>query len=215
MKKNLIFWSVDGFDELENNNFIPPKRNLSIQENYKSNRGFDFQWVETDDSEKLIPLPKSLYVVIKSIKEIKFDYYEYSAQFHLVSKELLDFMFEHGFDTGFDKCEAFIVNTKGNMLTDKTFYCIRVFDATALKHREMIKLEKPISVGNVFEEQLYENVYTESQQSIFMPHLPYYPGLMVTEELENIIRQTFDVPTLYSAHQWIESSKMLFDELDF
>lgn len=124
-------------------------------------------------------------------------------------------MVEYGFDTGFDKCEAILVNTKGTMLTDKVFYCIRIFDSTALKHREMIKLEKPISAGSDFEEELYEDIYTENQQTILTPNLPYYPSLMVTEDLENIITQTFDAPTLYNSLQWIESSRILFDELDF
>lgn len=209
MRHNLIFWGSNGNAELDDKNF--PKQSKSyIQENFKSTRGFDFDWV---DNQKNSPMPEQVYFVVKSLKNPIFDLFDYGLEFIVVSKALLEFINYHGYTTGFDKCRVLVVNGQGKLLTDKEYFLLRIYRTTADLHRGLIKFEQQVNIfpeNSVFSKiKNHQQVYTESEQKIFTPALPFYPRLMFSETLEDEMKQIFVHPRLYTALEWVISKQKI------
>lgn len=217
MKKELIFWASNGFNEL-NDNFFPNESQISIQENFRSQRSFDFDWVGFNNPNPP-SLPNQLYLVIKSIKNPKFDVYDYFDNFLVVSNELLNFLEKYGYSKDcVDKCPILLVNRQGKELTNRNFFLLRIHKDTITRHQSLINFEKTVNItesASVFSAiKPYENIYTESSQKIFTPCLPFYPKLMFTEDLKEEIFKNFDSPRLYTSEEWIISKQKIIEAVN-
>lgn len=216
--KNLIFWASNGYDELHNNKYMPALEQCTFKETLPKCKS-ELEWLEESSQDESIPLPEKVYLEIKSIKKIEFELFEYDTHLIIISENLLKFLQKYDFNSGYDYCPVFIVNTKGELLTDEPFYVLRVFEETSQAHQELIIAENPTPTrpefSPFFEQQPFANMTTNSTQKIFMPSMIYQPALMFSEDLFDEIKATFKYPKLYTAMDWVNSEKKMADELGF
>lgn len=217
--KNLIFWSSNGYNELNHAKHIPAKNKWTVKETIPKCKA-DMDWVRTwQNKENLVPLPEKVYLEIKSMKKIEFDLLEWENTLIFVSNKLLKFLYKYGFNSGYDYCPALIVNTKGELLTQDDFYLIRIFKETTQAHQELIITENPTptthSNSPFYSIQPFANVYTYSEQKVFTPNLTYHPALMFSEDLFDELKATFKNSRLYTAMDWVNSSRKISESIGF
>lgn len=217
--RNLIFWSSNGYSELEDTKRIPARNKRKVKESIPKCKA-DMDWVRTwENKENLLPLPDKVYLEIKSMKKIEFDLLEWENTLIFVSKKLLEFLQKHGFNSGYDTCPVLIVNTKGDLLTQEAFYLIRIFKETTQAHKDLIVAENPTPTtfeGSPFYSiQPFANVYTHSEQKIFTPNISYHPALMFSEDLFDELKANFKDPRLYTATDWVNSIKKSSESIGF
>lgn len=217
--KNLIFWSSNGYDEINDAKHIPTRNKWTVKETIPKCQA-NMDWVRTwEDKENLLPLPDKVYLQIKSMKKIEFDLLEWENTLIFVSKKLLKFLQKHGFNLGYDTCPAVIVNTKGDLLTQEDFYLMRIFKETAQAHQKLIIAKNPTPTTHrnspFYSIQPFANVYTHSEQKVFTPNLTYHPALMFGEDLFDELKMNFKDPRLYTATDWVNSSRKISESIGF
>ena len=209
MKKNLYICSTNYHENkcLPNNLY-----DVSLCEELKYKKYPNCAWLIADEyyaeDNKLAPLPEQVYVFIKRVKQIKFDFYVYNENFFILTEKFLQFIQKHGFKEGYEICPAFLVNTGNKSLTDKKFYLMRIPDEALDKYENCIEYEEPVGVPRQIggEDIYYKQIYTHLDLKI----LPFYTvecqyeGLAIDESLVAEIKETFEMPTVFSPQEWIE-----------
>ena len=141
-------------------------------------------------------MPEGVTICIKSIKNISFDFLPYGLGFYIVSERLLSFLEKNGFDYNFDKSIAYLVNTKGNLLTDEAFYLVRIIGWKIKEEVVYSDLANP-------KQGLSATAYTDSHRDILLTrNYCYLNTLIVNKDLKGEILTLFRNPFLYSLGEW-------------
>lgn len=112
----------------------------------------------------------------------------YGLGFYIVSERLLSFLEKNGFDYNFDKSIAYLVNTKGNLLTDETFYLVRIIGWKIKEEVVYPDLANP-------KHGLSAAAYTDSHRDILLTrNYCYLNTLIVNKDLKDEILTLFRNP---------------------
>ena len=204
MKKLLVWgYSVQDFDRQKKLK-IPFPDHIGISEIFnpkKTHPDFVFPWGSIYLGEPIHPVSERVTICIKSHKAVCFDFLPYNHKFYIVSAALWDFMLANGLGgantAAFAKSEAAIVNTKGETLSDRKFYLVRI-----------IRRDIPHEV-TVADTQLA----TESPNNFFIiDNDEYFDTIVFNAELKDEITAQFQNPFLYTSAQWRRKNKNPYDK---
>ena len=115
-----------------------------------------------------------------------------------MSARFLEFIKKYGFDHDFGMSKVIIVNTKGELLTNETYYLVRIVDW---------EIEDEIIYPDLGmdEEGFSLEAYTNSDKDILLSsNYNYSRAFMVSENLKDKILENFSLPFLYSLEDWKE-----------
>ena len=115
-----------------------------------------------------------------------------------MSARFLEFIKKYGFDHDFGMSKAFIVNTKGELLTNEVYYLVRIVDW---------EIEDEIVYPDLAldEDDFSLEAYTNSNKDILLSsNYNYSRSFMVSENLKEKILENFSLPFLYSLEEWKE-----------
>ena len=203
--KNLPVWGYPVQDSDRQKKLeIPFSDRIGISETFnpkKTHPDFAFSRVSIYFDEPVIPMPERVSICIKIHKAVCFDFLPYNHKFYIVSAALWDFMLANGLggaDTAaFATSEAAIVNTKGESLTDKKFYLLRII------------------LRNISNETILDDTQfaTESTNNFFIiRHEQYFETIAFNAELKDGITTKFQNPFLYTPAQWRRKNKNPYDK---
>ncbi|MDO4644129.1 MAG: Imm43 family immunity protein [Cardiobacteriaceae bacterium] len=208
--KKLSVWgySYQSLDELEERKIpIVSLGTVGISEQFnlkKTHPDFDFPWVSIWKEKPIQPMPDKVFICLKKVKSVNFDFLTYAGDFYILSEKLLDFLRKHGFDYQFDMSRAIIVNTKGEPLTDQTYYLMRVI---TWEIQDEIIYTYPEKNSEDDEYQFALSAYTNLEKDILLStNFKYFEAFMVTENIKEEILKNFDTPFLYSLEEWKEQN---------
>lgn len=198
--KQLIVWGypIKDIDRMEQQK-IPMSDQIGICEVFnpkKTQPKFNYAWVSTIINENIVPMPEQVFVCVKTIKKIHFDFYPFKWDFFLVSAKLLAYIEKQGINYVFEKSVAIIVNTKGEKLTEETFYFLRIIS------------------WKICEEIIYPDLngrtdgfslaaYANSENNVYLTGNNHYIGTLIfNTELKDEIVANFRNPFLYTLEEW-------------
>ena len=198
--KNLIIWgypikSIDKQKELN----IPVSRLIGISETFnpkKTHPDFDYTWVKCGIHDKIEPMPERIFICIKQVKTISFDFLPIIGRFYLISENLFNFLVNQGFDYPFEKSLAVIVNTKGILLTEETFYLIRII---------MWQIEEEINYPDLHgrKDGYSLNAFSQLDKNGFLTKNEKYIGTLIFNDmLKDELLLHFQNPFLYTFEEW-------------
>lgn len=198
--KNILVWGYPVKDNEKREKLkIPFCDQIGILEKFnikKTHPPFSYKWVDTGINDNIRPMPEDVTICIKSIKNISFDFLPYGLGFYIVSERLLSFLEKNGFDYNFDKSIAYLVNTKGNLLTDEAFYLVRIIGWKIKEEVVYPDLANP-------KQGLSAAAYTDSHRDILLTrNYCYLNTLIVNKDLKDEILTLFRNPFLYSLGEW-------------
>ena len=198
--KNILVWGYPVKDNEKREKLkIPFCDQIGILEKFnikKTHPPFSYEWVDTGINDNIRPMPEDVTICIKSIKNISFDFLPYGLGFYIVSERLLSFLEKNGFDYNFDKSIAYLVNTKGNLLTDEAFYLVRIIGWKIKEEVVYPDLANP-------KQGLSAAAYTDSHRDILLTrNYCYLNTLIVNKDLKDEILTLFRNPFLYSLGEW-------------
>lgn len=198
--KNILVWGYPVKDNEKREKLkIPFCDQIGILEKFnikKTHPPFSYEWVDTGINDNIRPMPEDVTICIKSIKNISFDFLPYGLGFYIVSERLLSFLEKNGFDYNFDKSIAYLVNTKGNLLTDEAFYLVRIIGWKIKEEVVYPDLANP-------RQGLSAAAYTDSHRDILLTrNYCYLNTLIVNKDLKDEILTLFRNPFLYSLGEW-------------
>nr|WP_314392493.1 hypothetical protein [uncultured Campylobacter sp.] len=198
--KNILVWGYPVKDNEKREKLkIPFCDQIGILEKFnikKTHPPFSYKWVDTGINDNIRPMPEDVTICIKSIKNISFDFLPYGLGFYIVSERLLSFLEKNGFDYNFDKSIAYLVNTKGNLLTDEAFYLVRIIGWKIKEEVVYPDLANP-------RQGLSAAAYTDSHRDILLTrNYCYLNTLIVNKDLKDEILTLFRNPFLYSLGEW-------------
>ena len=198
--KNILVWGYPVKDNEKREKLkIPFCDQIGILEKFnikKTHPPFSYKWVGTGINDNIHPMPEGVTICIKSIKNISFDFLPYGLGFYIVSERLLSFLEKNGFDYNFDKSIAYLVNTKGNLLTDEAFYLVRIIGWKIKEEVVYPDLANP-------RQGLSAAAYTDSHRDILLTrNYCYLNTLIVNKDLKDEILTLFRNPFLYSLGEW-------------
>nr|WP_314472183.1 hypothetical protein [uncultured Campylobacter sp.] len=198
--KNILVWGYPVKDNEKREKLkIPFCDQIGILEKFnikKTHPPFSYKWVDTGINDNIHPMPKDVTICIKSIKNISFDFLPYGLGFYIVSEKLLSFLEKNGFDYNFDKSISYLVNTKGNLLTDEAFYLVRIIGWKIKEEVVYPDLANP-------KHGLSAAAYTDSHRDILLTrNYCYLNTLIVNKDLKDEILTLFRNPFLYSLDEW-------------
>ena len=208
MKKLLVWgYALQSSDELAKRKV--PKVSLGevgISEEFnpkKTHPDFDFPWSWFVKGQEIPPMPEKVYVCLKKARGVTFDFLPYN-DFFIMSARFLEFIKKYGFDHDFGMSKVIIVNTKGELLTNETYYLVRIVDW---------EIEDEIIYPDLGmdEEGFSLEAYTNSDKDILLSsNYNYSRAFMVSENLKDKILENFSLPFLYSLEEWKELNKSDF-----
>ena len=198
--KNIFVWRYPVKDNKKREKLkIPFCDQIGILEKFnikKTHPPFSYKWVDTGINDNIRPRPEDVTICIKSIKNISFDFLPYGLGFYIVSERLLSFLEKNGFDYNFDKSIAYLVNTKGNLLTDEAFYLVRIIGWKIKEEVVYLDLANP-------KQGLSAAAYMDSHRDILLTrNYCYLNTLIVNKDLKDEILTLFRNPFLYSLGEW-------------
>ena len=206
MKKLMVWgYSAQSLDELAKRKV--PKVSLGevgISEEFnpkKSHPDFDFPWSWFVKGQEIPPMPEKVYVCLKKARGVTFDFLPYN-DFFIMSARFLEFIKKYGFDHDFGMSKVIIVNTKGELLTNKIYYLVRIVDW---------EIEDEIIYPDLGmdEEGFSLEAYTNSDKDILLSTNHNYSGtLMVSANLKEKILEMFSLPFLYTLKEWKELNNL-------
>ncbi|WP_304679615.1 Imm43 family immunity protein [Neisseria polysaccharea] len=204
MKKLMVWgYSAQSLDELAKRKV--PKVSLGevgISEEFnpkKTHPDFDFPWSWFVKGQEIPPMPEKVYVCLKKARSVTFDFLPYS-DFFIMSDRFLEFIKKYGFEHNFGISKVVIVNTKGELLTDETYYLIRIVSW---------EIEDEIIYPDLGmdEEGFSLEAYTNSDKDILLStNHNYSRAFMVSENLKDKILENFSLPFLYTLKEWKEQN---------
>ena len=205
--KQLMVWgySAQSLDELAKRKV--PKVSLGevgISEEFnpkKTHPDFDFPWSWFVKGQEIPPMPEKVYVCLKKARGVTFDFLPYN-DFFIMSARFLEFIKKYGFEHNFGMSKVVIVNTKGELLTDETYYLIRIVSWEI--ENEIVYPDLGLN-----EEDFSLEAYTNSDKDILLSSNHNYSGaFMVSENLKDKILENFSLPFLYSLEEWKELNNL-------
>ena len=204
MKKLMVWgYSAQSLDELAKRKV--PKVSLGevgISEEFnpkKTHPDFDFPWSWFVKGQEIPKMPEKVYVCLKKARSVTFDFLPYN-DFFIMSARFLEFIKKYGFDHDFGMSKVVIVNTKGELLTDETYYLIRIVSWEI--ENEIVYPDLGLN-----EEDFSLEAYTNSDKDILLSSNHNYSGaFMVSENLKDKILENFSLPFLYSLKEWKEQN---------
>ena len=120
----------------------------------------------------------------------------------LCQRVFLEFIKKYGFDHNFGMSKVVVVNTKGELLTDETYYLIRIVSWEI--ENEIVYPDLGLN-----EEDFSLEAYTNSDKDILLSSNHNYSGaFMVSENLKDKILENFSLPFLYSLEEWKELNNL-------
>ena len=202
MKKLLVWgYALQSLDELAKRKV--PKVSLGevgISEEFnpkKTHPDFDFPWSWFVKGQEIPPMPEKVYVCLKKVRNVTFDFLPYN-DFFIMSARFLEFIKKYGFDHDFGMSKAIIVNTKGELLTNEAYYLVRIVDWEI--QDEIVYPDLALDEDNFSLE-----AFTNSDKDILLSSkYKYMEALMVSENLKEKILENFSLPFLYSLEEWKE-----------
>ena len=206
MKKLLVWgYALQSSDELAKRKV--PKVSLGevgISEEFnpkKTHPDFDFPWSWFVKGQEIPPMPEKVYVCLKKARGVTFDFLPYN-DFFIMSARFLEFIKKYGFDHDFGMSKVIIVNTKGELLTNKIYYLVRIVSweiENEIVYPDLGRDEKGFSL----------EAYTNSDKDILLSSNHNYSGaFMVSENLKEKILENFSLPFLYSLEEWKELNNL-------
>ena len=205
--KNLFIWSSD-FKSADRDKYIPNyiTGEITLSETKSFTKNQDYEWLDTED-EDLPPLPAHIYAKLKRIKEVRFDFCPYWEDCWIVSEKFLNFITTHNSNLEFDKTPITLLGRGQKQLTDKPYFFIRFSVPYKEDCQESIILDSPFTIKDAFtgESTYYRQISTTHSADILIFDLPEYIGFAVNEELVPKIKETFELPFIYSPQQAIDS----------
>ena len=206
MKKLLVWgYALQSLDELAKRKV--PKVSLGevgISEEFnpkKTHPDFDFPWSWFVKGQEIPKMPEKVYVCLKKARSVTFDFLPYS-DFFIMSARFLEFIKKYGFEHNFGMSKVVIVNTKGELLTDETYYLIRIVSWEI--ENEIVYPDLGLN-----EEDFSLEAYTNSDKDILLSSNHNYSGaFMVSENLKDKILENFSLPFLYSLEEWKELNNL-------
>ncbi|RRJ86369.1 hypothetical protein EG850_08445 [Gulosibacter macacae] len=177
---------------------VPPEASgmIGISERFDTKRthpDFDFPWAATYSPEPLPPMPEHVTICLKRVNAVHFDFIPY-GDFFILSERLLVFLEDHRFDYAFDRSRASIVNTKGQPLTDETFFLLRRDD---LRIGDEVEWVDGDSDGDG------EQAITRSEKRVLLSDEDGYEScLFVDATLKATLEQRFRTVHLFTAAEW-------------
>lgn len=92
-------------------------------------------------------------------------------------------------------------------MNDRPYFFIRFSDEYKERCQESIVLSNPIIIRDVFigDSTYYKTISTANPADILLFDLPEYIGFAVNEGLVPTIKETFELPFIYSPEQFIDS----------
>ncbi|RPD43591.1 hypothetical protein DNI29_23395 [Hymenobacter sediminis] len=193
---------------------VPARGDVTYTDDFNPKKpmyGADALWL--DYNHQLMPfpppsqeleLPAHLFVVVKKHKEVLFDFFSLDINYKIVSRDLLIFLQAHGIKEGYETAKASIINTKGNPISTKEYFVIRIarFHDNLLDFDVDTKVESQ-SLPNHY---LYSNIRIKpdtSQSAFFSEKITYGESLIVSENLRKEIKNKFYATTLLSPEEYI------------
>lgn len=167
----------------------------------KTHPDFDFPWSWFVKGQEIPKMPEKVYVCLKKARSVTFDFLPYS-DFFIMSDRFLEFIKKYGFEHNFGISKVVIVNTKGELLTDETYYLIRIVSW---------EIEDEIIYPDLGmdEEGFSLEAYTNSDKDILLSsNHNYSRAFMVSENLKDKILENFSLPFLYSLAEWKELNNL-------
>ena len=143
----------------------------------KTHPDFDFPWSWFVKGQEIPPMPEKVYVCLKKARGVTFDFLPYN-DFFIMSARFLEFIKKYGFDHDFGMSKAFIVNTKGELLTNEVYYLVRIV---------AWEIEDEIVYPDLAldEDDFSLEAYTNSDKDILLSSNHNYSGaFMVSENLK-------------------------------
>lgn len=190
----LMVWgyAFNALDEMERQKIpLVAMGTVGISESFnprKTHPDFDFEWVGCRKSEPLAPMPEEVFVCLKRIKAVTFDFLPYDNNFFVMSEAFLSFLTSHGLTSVFATSRAHIVDTKGRPLTDQPYVLARFVPW---------EVEEFAPVPNLDTQQ------QDSRSGIFLTdNRDYAQAFLVTDDLAEEITSRFSTPFLYSLEEW-------------
>ncbi|AFN36065.1 Imm43 family immunity protein [Taylorella equigenitalis] len=210
MKNELLVWDVPiRMTEIASKNKLPLSSSgeIGISERFNpknTHPNFDFPWVRLSATKNIQKLPQHVFICLKGHKQVNFDYVNY-GNFFIVSEALYKFLKINGFDYEDDKCNAFIVDTKGNQITKEVFYFLRVFSWQIKSELVQIKYSnngEPLSLVSCDE---------VGNKKIFMSNIEGLRNLLlINADLKNYIETNFRNTMLFDIKTWYELNKSVY-----
>lgn len=169
----------------------------------KTHPDFDFEWVGFRKGEKIPPMPAEVFVCLKRVKTVNFDFLPYDTYFFIMSEEFFDFVSSHGLNAELATSRAHIVDTKGRSLTDKPFVLARVIPWELQPVITFADLHTPQSGFSLDARvDLPSGVSTSSSGVFLTDNMDYSEAFLVTDDLVDEITSRFSTPFLYSLEEW-------------
>ena len=207
MKKLLVWgYALQSMDKVEKMGLPRVSSGvLGISEVFnpkKTHPDFDFPWSWFVKGQEIPPMPEKVYVCLKKARSVTFDFLPYGYNFFIMSARFLEFIKKYGINYNFGMSEAIIVNTKGELLTNKVYYLVRIVSweiEDEIVYPDLGRDEKGFSL----------EAYTNSDKDILLsPKYKYMEALMVSENLKDKILENFSLPFLYSLEEWKELNNL-------
>lgn len=210
MNKVLIWYSQPA----EQPKGVPARGDVTYTDEFNPKKpmyGADAPWL--DYNHQLMPFPPTskelkfpdhLFIVVKKHKEILFDFLSLDVNHKIISKSLLTFLQEHGANDGYEIAKASIIDTKGNVISTKEYFVIRIarFDDKLLDFVSNTKVES----SNLHNHYVYKDIRIlndTKQQAFFSEKITYGESLLLSEDLKEEIRDKFYAVTLLSPEQYV------------
>lgn len=208
MKKLLVWgYALQSMDKVEKMGLPRVSSGvLGISEVFnpkKTHPDFDFPQSWFVKGQEIPPMPEKVYVCLKKARGVTFDFLPYN-DFFIMSARFLEFIKKYGFDYDFGMSEAIIVNTKGELLTNKVYYLVRIV---------VWEIEDEIVYPDLAldEDDFSLEAYTNSDKDILLSSNHNYSGaFMVSENLKGKILEKFSLLFLYSLEEWKELNNLDF-----
>ncbi|UOQ55560.1 Imm43 family immunity protein [Hymenobacter cellulosivorans] len=210
MTKVLIWYSQPA----EQPKGVPARGNVTYTDDFNPKKpmyGADAPWLDYNHQlmpfpppSKELKFPDHLFVVVKKHKEILFDFFSLDVNHKIISKNLLVFLQEYGLNEGYEIAKASIIDTKGNVISTKEYFVIRIarFDDKLLDFISDTKVES----NTLRNHYLYKDIRiinSTKQQAFFSEKITYGESLLLSEYLKEKIIDNFYAATLLSPEEYV------------
>ncbi|UOG77390.1 Imm43 family immunity protein (plasmid) [Hymenobacter tibetensis] len=193
---------------------VPDRGDVTYTDDFNSKKpmhGADAPWLDYNHQlmpfpppSKELKFPDHLFVVVKKHKEVVFDFFSLDVNHKIISKSLLTFLQKHGAKEGYEVAKASVINTKGNVISMKEYFVIRIarFDDKLLDFISDTRVES----STLRNHYLYKDIRIANntkQQAFFSEKITYGKSLLLSEDLKEEITDKFYAVTMLSPEQYV------------
>lgn len=192
----------------------PLSLETSIVEKYnpkKAMQDFDFEWsgyikgYHSFPPEGELKLPAQLSLVMKKVKEPKFDYVSARPTYKIFSKKLYDLLVKYGLTDKYEYADLTLLDKQGNNVGQQE-YCLLRFSFSDDEYFDFGK-EKVVESGSL-EIKLYPSVRLKKKfnKSVFFlngtPFSSFNNCLVFTEDVKKEIEELCYEPEIYPIEEF-------------